>query len=345
LIQIKKSIDKYDELKSFIYGKWTIDYIKSIIIKEIDNMNKILNKLTLGCLKYTSNNTICYSNSIELIGDTFNNPSCFILNSIHEDCIIFPDSQSLNKGVYPYTTGLYLYYASLIDNNQNIITLANRLIENSKNYNWSGYIPNGKGLLISTNKGTEPYGCQNNNIQNYCCGGWSNTCSNGANGGDANVFGGIFLLYLSYYQLRNNNSIAKKLITTNSDLMRPYLHKTNNICDPFCNNSFTPSICGHDNQKGSKKEQTKFYFYNFKQGPCNKICMTSFDSINALLFYTAHELIQNSPSPSPSPNPSPSPSPSVYFHKKSIISIISISLSVFLSIFLIIYLFIYLLSS
>ena len=101
--------------------------------------------------------------------------------------------------------------------------------------------------------------------------------------------------------------------------MRPYSYKKNNICDPFCNNSFTPSICGHDNQKGYKKEKTKFYFYNFKQGPCNKICMTSFDSINALLFYTANELINLSPS-----------------LKNNTIAIISIILSV-LIIFYIIY--------
>ena len=327
LIKIKNNIDKYKQLELFIYGNWTIDYIKSILNTEIENMNIILNKLTLGCLSYNKDNTLCYSNTIQLIGDTFNNPQCFKLDSTNEYCIIFPDTKSLNKGVYPYTTGLYLYYASIIDNNKNIITLANRLIKNSKDYNWSGYIKDGEGLLISTNQDSVPYGCQDSNSQNYCCGGWSTTCSNGANGGDANVFGGIFLLYLSYYQLKYNNDIAKNLIIKNSKLMKPYLHKTNNICDPFCNNSFDPSICGNDKQKGLKQNQIKFYFYNFKQGPCSKICMTSFDSINALLFYISNELINLSPSPSPSPSP-----------KNIIISIISTILSVLIIIY-VIYLF------
>jgi len=298
LIQINNNIDKYKEIKSFIYGNWDINYVKSIIKKEINNMNIILNKLTLGCLSYNINITICYPNPIQLIGDTFNTPLCFKLDSSVKDCRILPDLSSLNKGVYPYTTGLYLYYASLINNNNNnnnnIIELANRLIINSKNYNWSGHILNGEGLLISTNQGTIPYGCQDSKSDNYCCGGWSPSCSHGANGGDANVFGGIFLLYLSYYQLKHNNSIAKNIIINNSQQMRYYPYKTNNICDPFCNNSFNPSICGHDVEKGKKQEQTNFYFFNFKQGPCKKICMTSFDSINALLFYTSSILINKS---------------------------------------------------
>ena len=115
------------------------------------------------------------------------------------------------------------------------------------------------------------------------------------------------------------------MIVTNSELMKPYSYKTNNICDPFCNNSFTPSICGHDKQKGLKQNKVKFYFYNFKQGSCNKICMTSFDSINALLFYTSNELINLSPIPSPST-----------LQKNNTIAIISI-ISIILSVLIIFY--------
>lgn len=295
LIKIKENIGKYTELKDFLYGTWYINYILSIIEKEINNMNKIINRLTIGCLSYNINNSLCYSNTIQLIGDTFNTPLCFQLDSINPNCAIFPDKSSLNKGVYPYTTGLYLYYASLISNNKNVINLANNLIKSSIDYNWSGFLPNGNGLLVSTNQGSSAYGCQDSNSENYCCGGWSPSCSNGANGGDANVFGGIYLLYLSYFQKKYNNKIGKQLIIKNINLMKPYNFKTNNICDPFCNNSFIPSICGNDKIKGEKKKNIKFYFYNFNQKKCNKICMSSFDSINALLFHVSDLLINKTP--------------------------------------------------
>ena len=163
---------KYNELKTFMYGNLNYTQIKKILEKEVANMNQIIQKLTKNCLTYSSN-SLCYnySSSIQLIGDTFSTPLCFQLNQTNNSCYIKPDSRSINKGVYPYTTGLYLYYASLVTD-KNIITLANNLIKNSSEYNWSGYLENGNGLLISTNQGKSAYGCQDSTIDTYCCGGW-----------------------------------------------------------------------------------------------------------------------------------------------------------------------------
>jgi hypothetical protein len=343
LLLFQKLFKKYetsDNIINFKYGKLTIKEVKTILDSQAILMTSFIKSLSIDpastCLSGNKGSYgICLAvdqGKQVLIGDTFPN-SCN--NKNLPSCLIQEDTTSsgtIPTLIYPYTSGLFLYWVGLFKASGNGLwddqmkDLASKIINSATTFNWSG-TQGGNGYLISANQ-NDIYNCGNTQ-RSYCCGGWTSSCKEGSNGGDAHVFGGIFLMYLGYYyNLLNlktdkniDNFVNKNyvLLTKGINLNPKKIGNFRQICDPWCNwSSGDEAICGNNQTKKqtlvtlSEKNRIRFYPFNpLISDRCTNICLLSFSSINAAMVSLSWISLGNpTPPPLPSPPPSPGPSPS-----------------------------------
>ena len=325
LLLFQKLYKKYENnsnIINFKYGKLTIKEVKTTLDSQSNLMTTFIKSLSIDpsstCLSgskgaYGICLVVDQGNKV-LIGDTFPN-SCN--NNNLGSCLIQEDKTA---HVYPYTSGLFLYWVGLFKVSGNSLwddqlkDLAFKIVNSATTFNWSG-TQGGNGYLISANQ----YGIYNcgKTRRSACCGGWSNPCQEGANGGDANVFGGIFLMYLGYYynllKLKPDKNVDNfidknyKLLTAGINLNPDKVGDFKQICDPWCNWSISATAnCSNNSQKKAKLKnlsaanRIRFYPFNpLMYTQCKpKICLLSFSSLNAAMISLGFILSRKSyPSP------------------------------------------------